>query len=349
MPANAHEAQVRQQAKDWFVRLNSGETEACTQAQFQQWLHSSALHAEAFAGIARLWQQLGMSDAVIDAAIEYQAQLAQQRWQSEPAGQVLAATTSVARQTWRHHTTSRWFSGLAATALLVSCWYWLPSAPNAPAQLMYQSAVAQVQQLQLPDGSAVTLAPDSQFDLSLSAGQRQVNLQRGQAMFAVAHLADSRFVVQAGQTEITVTGTRFVVSRLAKGVQIAVLQGSVLVGARGAASPMVLQGGEQIVTAADGQPIGDKTQLPLDYLPDWVSGQLRFQQATLPDFLLALQPYLHKKIVFNKADLSDLQISTALTASQAETILQSLPAAYPLQLIETEQEFQLLLVPDPRY
>ncbi len=206
--------------------------------------------------------------------------------------------------------------------------------------------MAQVQQLQLPDGSAVTLAPDSQFDLQLSERRRQVQLQRGQAMFAVAHLAESRFVVQAGQTEITVTGTRFVVSRLSKGVPIAVLQGSVLVGARGAASPMVLQAGEHIVTAADGQPIGDKTRLPLDYLPDWVSGRLRFQQASLTDFLLALQPYLHKKIVFNQAELSGLQISTALSASQAETVLQTLPAAYPLRLIETEQQYQLQLIPD---
>lgn len=345
MPANAHEAQIRQQAKDWFVRLNSGETEASTQAEFQQWLQSSALHAEAFAGIARLWQQLGLSDAVIDAAIDYQTKLAQQCWQAEPAVQALAAPTSVPRQPSRYNATGRWLSGLAASVLLC-CWYWLPSAPNAPAQLRYQSAVAQVQQLQLPDGSAVTLAPDSQFDLQLSERRRQVQLQRGQAMFAVAHLAESRFVVQAGQTEITVTGTRFVVSRLAKGVQIAVLQGSVLVGARGAASPMVLQAGEHIVTAADGQPIGDKTQLPLDYLPDWVSGRLSFQQATLSDFLLALQPYLSKKIVFDQAKLSHLQISTAVTASQAQTVLQSLPAAYPVQLIETEQEFQLQLLPD---
>lgn len=346
MPANAYEAQIRQQAKDWFVQLNSGETEACTQAQFQQWLQSSALHAEAFVGIAKLWQQVGMSDAVIDAAIEYQAQLAQQCWQPELAARPLSVISVATKQAKPQRLSGRWLSGVAATALLLSCWYWLPAVSNAPQQSSYQTAVAQVQQLQLVDGSAVTLAPDSQFDLQLSEGRRQVQLQRGRAMFAVAHVADSRFVVQAGQTEITVTGTRFVVSRLAQGVQIAVLQGSVLVGARGAASPMVLKGGEQIVTAADGQPIGDKTQLPLDYLPDWVSGRLRFQQASLTDFLLALQPYLQKKIVFNAAELSGLQISTALSASQAETVLQTLPAAYPLRLIETEQQYQLQLIPD---
>lgn len=346
MPSSAHDAQIRQQAKDWFVRLNSGETEESTQLQFQQWLHSSALHAQAFAGIAKLWQQVGMSDAVIDAAIDYQAQLAQPRWQPEQAQRPLSVIGVTAKQAKPSLVSGRWLSGLAATALLLSCWYWLPAVSNDPQQSSYQTAVAQVQQLQLADGSAVTLAPDSQFDVSLSAGQRQVQLQRGQAMFAVAHVADSRFVVQAGQTEITVTGTRFVVSRLAEGVQVAVLQGSVLVGVAGANSQIRLQRGEQLVTAADGRPIGKITQLPLDYLPDWVSGRLSFQQATLTEFLQALQPYLHKKIVFNEAELSGLQISTALSASQAGTVLQTLPAAYPLRLIETEQQYQLQLIPD---
>lgn len=346
MPYSAKDAQIRQQAKDWFVRLNSGDTAESTQAQFQQWLHSSALHAQAFAGIAKLWQQVGMSDAVIDAAIEYQAQLAQPRWQPERAERPLSVTAVTAKQARPSLVSGRWLSGLAATALLFSCWYWLPPVSKAPQQSSYQTAVAQVQQLQLADGSAVTLAPDSQFDVSLSAGQRQVQLERGQAMFAVAHVADSRFVVQAGQTEITVTGTRFVVSRLAEGVQVAVLQGSVLVGASGAGHQIRLQRGEQLVTAADGRPIGDKTQLPLDYLPDWVSGRLRFQQATLTEFLQALQPYLQKRIVFNQAELSGLQISTALSASQAETVLQTLPAAYPLRLIETEQQYQLQLLVD---
>ncbi len=66
---------------------------------------------------------------------------------------------------------------------------------------------------QLPDGSVLHLNTDSEVTVRYSHGERLVELERGEALFQVAHDDQRRFRVAAGEAGVLAVGTRFDVYR----------------------------------------------------------------------------------------------------------------------------------------
>jgi transmembrane sensor len=96
----------------------------------------------------------------------------------------------------------------------------------------HMTATAEQRRVQLADGTVVLLAPESAIDVVYGAGTRRVRLLKGRAYFDVA--ADRRpFVVQAGEVEARDIGTAFDIGLDVRGVDVAVREGIVDVGAPG--------------------------------------------------------------------------------------------------------------------
>jgi transmembrane sensor len=96
-------------------------------------------------------------------------------------------------------------------------------------QTQYHSNTGELRKIAWPDGSKVTLGPNSLIKVSFSESSRKIELVLGEAYFDVTKSKNRPFFVEAEQTSVKVLGTRFDVRRLAKSTSVSVIEGIVQV------------------------------------------------------------------------------------------------------------------------
>jgi transmembrane sensor len=190
----------------------------------------------------------------------------------------------------------------------------------------YVAARGERVHITLPDGSHVTLAPESR--LSYTAGQhrgpRVVTLV-GRAYFDVIHKADRPFSVHAGTTETEDVGTRFLVEAYPGDVQVrvAVATGEVAVrgGATVDAAVIHLIGGESAVVNG-GTVVSKGHDASVADYSAWAEGAYRLRDAPLVQVATELSRWY---------DL-DVQVDSALRTQRLSITIGGEP---PEQLLAT--------------
>jgi len=89
------------------------------------------------------------------------------------------------------------------------------------------TSTAELRRIDLPDGSIVTLGPDSAVKIQFASGMRAVELLAGMAFFEVSSDPVRPFRVAADELAITVLGTAFDISRDADVLNVSVEHGIV--------------------------------------------------------------------------------------------------------------------------
>src|ERR1700730_8306871 len=87
------------------------------------------------------------------------------------------------------------------------------------------TAVGEQRTLTLEDGTRVYLNTNSRAIVHYDKKLRQVNLEKGEALFEVAKRPDWPFVVTAGDRQVTALGTAFIVRRGGKDFAVTLLEG----------------------------------------------------------------------------------------------------------------------------
>lgn len=192
----------------------------------------------------------------------------------------------------------------------------------------HASAPGQVQTIALADGSQVTLDGDSRIRVSWHLRSRRVELQAGQALFAVAPMSYRPFLTQAGATRIVVVGTRYNVSRLGDEVQVTVSEGRVAVHGRG--DTLLLSPGEQVRVRAG--ELGTVTRVDAEASAAWVDGRLVFERTPLGEVLDALQRHTGIRVNLSDASLAELPVSGRFERSRLEGLPALLPKILPVDL-----------------
>lgn len=106
----------------------------------------------------------------------------------------------------------------------------------------FTTAKSEIRKITLPDGSVVTLGPESAIELSFHPDRRDINLLAGMGYFEVAPDTSRPFSVFSGTLRATALGTAFDVSKDAGILSVSVDHG--LVETQAPAS--VLQGGARL-------------------------------------------------------------------------------------------------------
>lgn len=207
-------------------------------AWWQQWLQENA-HQHDTVMQARLAVQAisidpgNVSDADITAAT---AQLLRTIRQKQEAA--LQEKRVIRKQQW-------WLAAAVVLPLLLAAFLFRAAETSEASTFSYASVTqskhltervnttAQALQLQLPDGSSVTLWPNSKISYAAHAGDsiaRDIYLS-GQASFVVAKNAGRPFRVFANEIVTQVLGTRFTIAAFEKEktIQVTVQQGKVSV------------------------------------------------------------------------------------------------------------------------
>ena len=110
-------------------------------------------------------------------------------------------------------------------ALLIAGGVWYFARPVATTVISTQHL--ERREMTLADGSVVNIAPDSELRITLTAEERSLVLDRGEALFHVAKDRLRPFVVTADHTRVRAVGTTFSVARQPTGIVITVAEGRV--------------------------------------------------------------------------------------------------------------------------
>ena len=203
--------------------------------------------------------------------------------------------------------------------------------------------------VQLADGSTITLNTGTQLLVDITARERKVILERGEAWFDVAADAQRPFTVDTGFRSVTVLGTQFNIHKLPDQLQVAVIEGMVAMHSSQEApsqiAPLLSEQGSD--KSGRQYRIGPGWVAEFDvvrqqisaYAPDnmqalysWRSGVLDFDGAPLVEVVRELNRYSGKKILIEDAGIIDLKVLGVFQIDRLEMALDGLEVILPVKV-----------------
>ncbi|MFZ5781180.1 MAG: FecR family protein [Pseudomonadota bacterium] len=288
---------ARTQAAAWLVLLDDDPGDATHQAEFRAWLAADPAHAAAWEGMSRTGELLARADGVEEASPT-----------ARPPGRARVRV-------------GRW---VAAGLLAAGLAFFLAPAMLLQIQADHATGTAQIETLQLADGSAVRLGPDSALKLDFSGGERRVTLLSGEALFDVAHDAQRPFRVVTADATTTVLGTRFDVALLAGGTSVAVVRGHVQVDARAGGASFDLLPGDWVRVGGDGK--AERGSDPAGYLIFGQDGRLAVRNRPVAEVVARLRPWFSGRIVIADGDVGHRPVTGVFDLTDPAGALEALVA-----------------------
>ena len=312
-------ARIRREASDWVVRLAE---DASTEdhAAFRRWREADPRHAEAYDRIAAIWNQAGrLSRSAAAGNLQ-----ADRHGRPRALGFALAASLAAVV--------------LVTTLLLGS--RWLPnSAPERDA-MVFAAAVGEIREIELPDGSRLTLDSASRVEAAFTEAERKLTLREGRARFQVAH-ERRPFVVGAGSSEVVATGTLFDVSLIGDRTTVLLLEGSVEIRAKDDQRKLErLVPGQKLILASSAP--AERRRAGRGEAA-WPTRMLEFGDTRLDEAAALANRYGKVQLMLGDEHIRSLRVSGAFRAGDIAGFAQSLATAFDLRVVR-QPDGNLLLV-----
>lgn len=294
-------------ARDWIVRLASGNIGDAELQRFRAWRDLSPEHGRAFERERVFWQQLQILDGRSDGTPPFRTQRSPRL---SRRGFVIGGGMAAA-------------AGIAATVALPRL--------NVMSGADHLTAVGEQREIPLPDGSVVTLNTDSAIAVDFTPGLRLVKMLRGEAEFQVRPDVSSLFRVAALGGNSDALGTIFSVKAVDNMATITVREGRVRVA--GAVTPtesgeggegnVELAASEQTRYAAGTRP-SPASAVDAEIIFAWRSGRVIFEGLAFSAAVAELGRYVPERVVLGSGANRDVPISAMFSTSDALAALEAL-------------------------
>ncbi|MDB5994846.1 MAG: peptide transporter substrate-binding protein [Pseudomonas sp.] len=299
---------VRDEAAQWFVRLQEPAVDVEEHQRFERWLNEHPQHRDEFQVLQGLW---AAADLVPRARLQALCEAPPARSKRRPLVRF----------------------AVAASVLAVALGLGLFSGLNQPTPFSaeFSTTLGERRHVALPDGSVIDLNSRSRLQVRFEKGQRHIELSEGEAMFSVAHDSDRPFVVEAGSGKVTVTGTRFDVRRDSRQTRVVVEQGTVKVQGHGAPDNEFIS-----LTAGLGTHVDDHGNVAAAYavnpaeLTAWRSGKLVFNNASLAEVAEEVSRYREKPLTVGNDKVGSLRLTSVFKSDNTDALLKALPTILPV-------------------
>jgi len=188
----------------------------------------------------------------------------------------------------------------------------------------YSTLVGEFRSIPLSDGSTLALNTDTVVKVELSGNHRVVDLERGEALFTVAHDTSRPFDVRAGNIVVRAVGTRFSVrKRDESSADVLVAEGRISINPPSSST----FGVGSYMRVRDGHI--DTTQLAPDDISarlHWTDSPSRlfFADATVSEVAAELNRYSVRKIVIGSPRLAEQHIGGVFRAGEPEAFVAAL-------------------------
>ena len=306
-----------------------GQPTAEDQAAFSRWRDADPRHAEAYDRIAGIWSQAG-------------------RLSRSPAARNMPSATSPSRpRAFGFALAASLAAAFLVTTLLLGS-RWLTEPASQPEPMLFASSVGEIREIDLPDGSRLTLDSGSRVGAEFTKAGRTLTLKEGRARFRVAHERRA-FVVRAGSSEIVATGTLFDVSLIGGRTAVVLMAGSVEV--RGVNAPWTR--GDSVERLKPGQKLIITDSAQIERQPAtrsdtaWSSRMLEFDDSRLDEAATQANRYSKVKVTLGDERIRGLRVSGAFRAGDAASFARSLAAAFDLRVVRQPDGNLLLVDPNP--
>lgn len=296
------------EAAAWHARLGARNVSTATIEEFFAW-RSAPANAEAYRRVEKVWADAGSlaDDPVILEALDAAM--------SRKAGGVRSARLP------------RTLLGLAAVgaaaALAIGGWTWLQ------AKTVFATGVGEQRLVQLADGSSIRLDTASRIKVRFAGDRRLVDLERGQALFTVAHDPTRPFIVEAGEARVTAVGTVFDVRRDGKAVRVILVSGAVDVAPAGE--------GRAVQRMAAGQHARVTSEGLVARVVDvhaetsWTDGRIVFRDTPLRQAVDEVNRYLTAKIVLDAASLDAVPVNGVFRTGDRDAFVSTASRVFDLE------------------
>jgi transmembrane sensor len=307
------------EAAAWLARLQGDARTPAREAAFKDWLAADPAHQNAFERATDIWAALPGAAQLLEQPASRPASPARSHWQRLPVPQFALAVSVVLAV------------GIGMFLMLAR-----PSA--------YSTAVGEQKVATLSDGSRIALNTDSSVEVRYDADERLVELDRGEAMFEVAHNSARPFIVRAGDKQVRAVGTSFVVRREGGEVIVTLLQGKVAVtDIRPAATrppPTYLNPGDRLRAPMEGPARIDAQ--PADIATAWRRGQAMFSDTPLADAVTELNRYGGPRLVVDDPRLAGLPISGVFATNDTGEFARAVAALHGLRVEQVGQTMHIV-------
>ena len=304
---------LRREASNWLARLEGGGGPEVEQA-FRRWYDADPAHAAAFERVRRSYASAGLLR---------HSEHAQERSLSPETAPISSPQP-------------RWALAAAlAAVLLVPGAILVTQGGLSPVEtrntVLLASAVGEIRQVALEDGSMVTLDTATRIEVDLDRSKRRAIVREGRARFEIA--PDPRpFIVEIASAKVTSGPAVMDVERVGDHMRVEILSGS--------ATASQDRDGQQAspVTVGAGQGFSsdqERGTYPLtNDRSGWTRGMLQFDGTPLSDAVALANRYSEQKIVL-ASGAEQLRVTGAFKAGDQAGLAKSLAEAFRLKLGRT--------------
>jgi transmembrane sensor len=239
-----------------------------------------------------------------------------------------------------------WMSAAAALVMAVAIGGYLFA--NRTVTQLYQTGIGEQLTVVLADDSTVTLNTDTSLSVALSDKVRRIEMQRGEAVFSVAHDKARPFEVWAAGGLVRAVGTEFGVEIVSDEVTVSVLEGAVVVipqnAAPASAAPDIprLDANKSVRYRAGGE-VGAVQTADVRRIAAWREGKLVFDAVPLSEAIAEYNRYTTRKLVVGSAQIGRRPVNGVLKIGDFESLAFLLRESLGLRLVE--QSGSVLLLP----
>jgi transmembrane sensor len=303
-PDQSPDRRIAMDARDWIVRLTSGNVAEADLQRFRAWRAQSPRHRRAFERERMFWQELQVLDGGLPAL----------------------AAAPPRRRIGRRAFLAGGGAAVAASAAMVAM----------PRLLLwrdadYATAIGEQAEIALPDGSVASLNTDSAIAVDFTRQLRLVTLLKGEAEFRVAPDQTSLFRVAALGGNSDALGTAFSVQAIGGLATITVREGRVRV--TGPADPTSLDGpsaahidliADEQTSYLSGEVPSPAAAVDTDMVMAWRQGRVIFEGRPFSAALAELGRYLPERIVVAPGIAADVPVSAIFSTRHAFDAVQAL-------------------------
>ena len=309
-----------------FIRMNSGETSAVDREYFENWKEQNPEALVIYRKIEYLWNELGIH-AMNMAPEDIHENLKQTEFNK------------------RHNLSYPKISIAASVILIVSIFLGFQFY-SKDSVFSYRTARGERMVISLEDGSNVHLNSLSDVDVLYSDSERTITLNRGEALFEVAHDENRKFFVQTAHGSIQALGTDFNISVESDDIKVTIIDGTVLIKSKQHIDQSVIGEvatvGEQVLIDSHGN-LQSTTIENVTTIIAWTKGKLIFSGEPLHQALEKVNLHSKHNIRVKDPRLRNLPLFGIFNTGDTPGFIGAIEEAFPIKSIEVSGSTTLLL------
>lgn len=330
-------ASYKDEALEWFAIRLSGEINETQRAELRTWQSQSELHRRAYEELVRLWGDLDWDETLNQEAMDGIVTFAPAS--EKPVRRFVPAMSLVG---------GLLAACVALAALFISygstVTHPVSTLSPIPPETVYQTAIGEVRNFALDDGSEVTLAGQSQLVIKQMDGKRLVELRKGDGYFKISRDASRPFEVETDQLKVIVLGTEFEINSKPDHGEVSVAKGVVEVTSHDLARKVQISVGERAVVGWRGEI--ETSDFDVSRVANWRDNRLSFVNTSLQELISETNQYYPKGIYLGSRDISELKVTASFRTDQVETAVSGIARSLGLSVIRTEAGALVMLEQD---